>query len=76
MPPSGSWVNPRPTEGPFLAPYRYLDVCQTNGATKAKLAVPFGLSILRPMCKRNCSYHRLAASDVRVTSCPGDFDAK
>ena len=61
--------------GVFFSPIPLvLDICQTNWTVNAKLAVPFGPSILHPMCKcRFRVYHDLAA---RVTSCPGDFGAK
>ena len=49
----------------------FLDIWQTNGAIKAKLTVPFEPSILHPMCQQKIrTYHKLAANDVRVTSCP------
>ena len=57
------------------APPVFLDICHTSGAINTKLAVPFKQS--HHMCEKIFrTYHRLAANDVRVTSCPGDFDAK
>ena len=68
-----SSFNPRPTGGGAFRPYsRFYEYLPD-----AKLAALFRSSILHPVCKSKIRiYHRLAASDVRVTSCPGDFDAK
>ena len=51
-------INPRHTEGEGGAiesppPHVLLNICQTNEAVNTKLSVPFGTSILHPMCKSN-----------------------
>ena len=67
-----AFINPGSTGGSPLQFFRY--ICQTNGAINAKLAAPFGPSMLHAMCKYKFRiYHRWAVNDVRVTSWSGDL---
>ena len=42
-----------PLGGHVKPPPILLYICQTNGATNAKLSVTFGISLLHPMCNKN-----------------------
>ena len=56
-----------------LAFFQYLP----NEDINKKLSVPFGASLLHVIRERKFrTYNRLAGNDVRVASCPDDFDAK
>ena len=53
----------RATLGGHFSPLPLFHICQTNGASNAKLAVPLKPSILHTMCQHKFrTYHRLATN--------------
>ena len=64
--------------GLFLAPLKFFrNISYTNASIVAKLSVPSCTSILRMVSKgKHCEYDRMAANDVRVTSCFVDSGQK
>ena len=67
-----------PLAGAFLAPLSSFLLISATWSYQRETCSTFRTINFAPyvQIKKNRTYHRLSANDVRVTSCPGDSDAK